>query len=51
MFYQVKNQYHIKNRLVEFPLSCYTEGSFDEQRIALEWLLALFFSEKVKKSQ
>lgn len=24
-------------------MSCYTEGSFDEQRIALEWLLALFF--------
>jgi len=38
-----------KNSLVAFPLSCYTEGGFDEQTIALEWLLALFFSEKVKK--
>lgn len=37
--------------LVAFPLSCYTEGGFDEQIIALEWLLALFFSKKVKKSQ
>lgn len=40
-----------KNGLVAFPLSCYTEGVFDEQIIALEWLLALFFSKKVKKSQ
>ena len=31
-------------------MSCYTEGGFDEQTIALEWLLALFFSKKVKKS-
>jgi hypothetical protein len=38
-----------KNSLVAFPLSCYTEGGFDEQTIALEWLLALFFSKKVKK--
>lgn len=40
-----------KNGLVEFSLSCYTEGGFDEQTIALEWLLALFFTKKVKKSQ
>lgn len=38
-----------KNSLVAFPLSCYTEGGFDEQTIALEWLLALLFSKKVKK--
>jgi len=38
-----------KNGLVEFSLSCYTEGGFDEQIIALEWLLALFFLKRSKK--